>query len=91
MFRLNQVTKNWMKKCERENLKLFLGYDIIRSGNDSNCWNINWNVLFFELLSLGFRLGNKQDVEAIKLKIPTEFQVVFLEGYNRGSIKNEEL
>jgi len=72
------------KATERENLRLFLSYDIIVSSNNNDYWNINWNVLFFELLSLGFKLGSKQDLETVKTRIPGEHQATFLDGYNKG-------
>jgi len=59
---------------------LFLGYNWVVEGADSNHWNINNNNLFFKLLSLGFQLGTKQSIETIKAKIPTQFTANFEEG-----------
>ncbi len=80
------INKYWtecriiFQATERETLALFLGHNWIVQGADANHWNINNNALFFRLLSLGFRLGTKQDKEAIKSHIPPQFTVYFEEG-----------
>jgi len=80
------VNKYWtecriiFQATERETLALFLGYNWIVQGADAHHWNINNNTLFFRLLSLGFRLGTKQDKEIIKSHIPPQFTVNFEEG-----------
>lgn len=79
---------------ERETLRLFLGDDLLRRGSDDTHWNINNNQLFFELLQLGFRPGNIQDLNIIKPNIPTNYLEAFMAGYDRalsqGMGKNNE-
>lgn len=80
------VNKYWtecrivFQATEQDTLALFLGYNWIVQGSDPSHWNINNNTFFFKLLSLGFQLGSKQDKEAIKTNIPTQFLASFEEG-----------
>lgn len=84
------VNKYWtecrviFRATERETLSLFLGYSWIVKGSDDNHWNINNNQFFFRLLSLGFRLGTKQDKNYIKANIPLKFATSFEEGIVRA-------
>ena len=84
------VNKYWtecrivFKATERETLALFLGYNWIVQGSDPNHWNINKNIFFFKLLSLGFRLGSTQDKETIKANIPMQFVISFEEGLTKA-------
>lgn len=84
------VNKYWtecrivFQATQRETLALFLGYNWIVQGSDLNHWNINNNNFFFRLLTLGFQLGTKQNIEIIRANVPVKFLAVFEEGMTKA-------
>ena len=53
---------------------------VVNPGSVGSSWRINRNAFWWDLLRLGFRLGNVQDVELIRNSVP----IVYREDFDDG-------